>query len=88
VAKHDSIVAWLAIITFTCSGREPVLQYIAADVFFNQLVVIFATRTWAIWERSRPILVFLVGLFVVRECSGLSHELYLADPGAWRLVYH
>jgi hypothetical protein len=32
----------------------------------NLLAVIFVLRTWAIWERSRPVLVFLIGLIIVQ----------------------
>jgi len=31
-------------------------------------------------------LIFLVGLSIVEECS--SHKLCLTDTGAWRFLYH
>jgi len=39
--------------------------------------LIFLTRTWAIWERSRPILIFLIGLFIACATSAITIvELY------------
>ena len=57
----------------SCCGWESSLSYvlkvricyIIADRLLNLFIVIFLLRTWAICERSRPILVFLIGLSIV-----------------------
>lgn len=58
---------WLRIITIVCSEGQNVFSesFIILPILLNLLVVIFATRTWAIWERSRAKLVFLIGLAFV-----------------------
>ena len=64
MAKQDNLMSWLTMITIICSEREHLL--LRYRLLFNLLLVIFLTRTWAIWERSRPMLIFLIGLFIVR----------------------
>jgi hypothetical protein len=46
-------------------------------ILLNQLVVIFVLRTWAIWERSRPILVFLIGLTIVTVAVPHTNYIFL-----------
>jgi len=67
----------------------PLLWYMASAKFESVLLcldivvvicseLIFVLRTWAIWERSRPILVFLIGLliaFTVLSIVALAIEL-------------
>ena len=48
-------------------------------ILLNQLVVIFVLRTWAIWERSRPILLFLIGLTIVTVA--VPHTNYILLTG-------
>jgi len=63
------------------------MSHTVSDKFTQLLVVIFITRTWAIWERSRPILLFLIGLAIVRTVVDL-HEWFRTDLGDWRLWQH
>src|SRR5216683_3086676 len=80
---------WLRTITIACSEGQNVFSesFIVLAILLNLLVVIFATRTWAIYERSRTILVFLIGLTFV--CTvvilHMSYVLLMRAVGGLRI---
>ena len=63
-SKNITVTTWLTIITIVCSECEHVLSL--SKLFVNPIPGIFVWRTWALWERSRKILFFLIGLTAVQ----------------------
>jgi hypothetical protein len=67
---------WMSSLSYVRSVSVFILLF---RILLNQLVVIFVLRTWAIWERSRPILVLLIGLAIVTVA--VPHTNYILLTG-------
>jgi len=81
--KLNDVAICLRFTAITCSEREH--QSIRLLAMILNLLVILAVRAWAIWDRSRRILVFLVVLAIVRQ--GLFTSLVLTNSSGLRQVY-
>jgi len=66
-ALAQAILAWIPAV----AKQDNFMTWLAIiTIICSELI--FATRTWAIWERSRPILIFLIGLFIVCVSLGIT----------------
>lgn len=81
--KLNDVAICLRFTAITCSEREHRSTRLLAMIL--NLLVILAVRAWAIWDRSRRVLVFLVVLAIVRR--ELFTSLGLTNLSVLRQVY-
>ncbi|KAH9964883.1 hypothetical protein BC827DRAFT_1153828 [Russula dissimulans] len=77
----------VAILSSECESTFSTRSPLPAADYVDQYQVILAARTWAIWERSRPALIFLVVFAIVRSWLVVSFHTS-TYPDGWRPVYH
>ena len=65
--KLNDVAICLRFTAMTCSECEQQSISESPLALILNMLVILATRAWAIWDRSRRILVFLIVLAIVRQ---------------------